>query len=74
MLQYKKHVVSEGIDSNKTSLSKKFILCQYWYFKDVGFKFESHLCNKCHDILMTVCDLKNIATLNVKVVGSRCIL
>ena len=74
MLQYKKHVVSEGIDSNKTSLSKKFILCQYWYFKDVGFKFESHLCNKCHDILMTVCDLKNIATLNEKVVGFRCIL
>ena len=74
MLQYEKHVVSEGIDSNKTSLSKEFILCQYWYFKDVGFKFESHLYNKCRDILMAVCDLKNIATLNVKVVGFRCIL
>ena len=24
----------------------------YWYFKDVGFKFELH--NKCHDISMGV--------------------
>ena len=26
----------------------------YWYFKDVGFKFELHVCNKCHDISMGV--------------------
>ena len=22
-------------------------------FKDVGFKFEPHVCNKCHDVLIT---------------------
>ena len=32
---------SEGIDVNKTSLSKECELCHYWYFKDVGFKFKS---------------------------------
>ena len=40
MLQYEKFDVSEGIDTNKTSASKEDMLCHYWYFKDVGFKFE----------------------------------
>ena len=70
MLQYEK---KEGIDTNKTSASKECILCQYWYFKDVGFKFKQHVCNKCHDVLMTVYELKNIAILNVKGVDFRCI-
>ena len=42
------------------------MLCHYWYFKDVGFKFEPHVCNKYHDVLMTVYELKNIAILNAK--------
>ena len=74
MLQYKKNSVLEGIDVNKTSASKECKLCHYWYFKDVGFKFEPHVCNKCHDVLMTAYELKNIAILNVKGVDFRCIL
>ena len=58
----------------KTNASKECMLCHYWYFKDVGFKFEPHVCNKCHDVLMTAYELKNIAILNVKWVGFRCIL
>ena len=42
------------------------MLCRYWYFKDVGFNFELHVCIKCHDLLMTVYEFKNIAILNVK--------
>ena len=34
------------------------MLCHYRYFKDVGFKFEPHVCNKCHDVLMTAYELK----------------
>ena len=74
MLQYKKISVSEGIDTNKTSLSKECMICHYWYFRDVGFKFELHACKKCHDILMTAYELKSIAKLNVKNVSFRCIL
>ena len=44
------------------------------YFKDARFKFEVHVCNKCHDVLMTVSELKNITILNVKEVDFRCIL
>ena len=50
------------------------MLCHYWYFKDVGYKFDQHVCHKCHDVLMTACELKNIAILRVKGVDYRCIL
>ena len=74
MLQYEKTNVSEGIDTNKTSASKECMICHYWYFKDVRFKFEPHACNKCHGIVMTTYKLKNITILNVKRVHFRCIL
>ena len=74
MLQYAKIDVSEGIDTNQTSASKECMLCHYWYFKDVGFKFEPHVCNKCYNALMTDYELENTAMLNVKGVAFRCIL
>ena len=43
-VKYEKIDVSEGIDVNKTSASKECELCQYWFFKDIGFKFEEHVC------------------------------
>ena len=43
-------------------------------YKNVGFKFEPHVCNKYHDTLMTAYELKSIAVLNVKGVDFRCIL
>ena len=75
MLQYKKMSISEGIDTNKRGAPKECMLCHYWYFKDVGFKFELRVCSKCHDVLATPYELKkNIAILNVKNVDFRCIL
>ena len=50
------------------------MLCHYWYFKKIGYKLESNVSGKCHDVLMTAYELKNIAILNVKVVDYRCIL
>ena len=74
MLQCKKNDVSEGTGTNKTAAPKECMLYRYWYFKDVEFKFELHFCNKCHDVLMTAYELKNIAILDVKGVDFRCIL
>ena len=28
---------------------KECDICHYWYFKDIGFKYENYLCNGCHD-------------------------
>ena len=74
MLQYEKIDVSEGIDVDKTSASKECELCHYWFFKDVEFKFEEHVCNKCHDLLTIAYSLKDIAILNAKGATFRCIL
>ena len=74
MLQYEKKYFSEGIDIDKTNASKECMLCHYWYFEDVGFKFEPHVCNKCHDVLKTADELKKIAILSVKGVSFKCIL
>ena len=41
MLQYERNDVSEGIDINKPNKSKECMICYYWYFKDIGFKFLS---------------------------------
>ena len=49
MIQYNKIDVSEGIDVNKTSALKKCGLCHCWFFKDIWFKFEEHVCNRGHD-------------------------
>ena len=57
---------SEGIDVNKTSLSKECELCHYCFFKDVGFKFEEHVCNKCHDLLMMADSLKKCSYIECK--------
>ena len=68
MLRHQKIDVSEGTDINKCEL------CHYWLFKDIGFKFEEYVCNKCHDLLTMVYSLKNIAMLNAKGATFRCIL
>ena len=74
MLRYQKIDVSEGIDVNKTSASKECELCHYQFFKDIGFKFEEHVCNKCHDLLTIAYFLKYIAILHAKGATFRCIL
>ena len=74
MLQYQEIDVSEGIDINKTSVSKGCQLCHCWFFKDIGFKFEEHVCNKYHDLLTMAYSLKNIAILHAKGATFRCIL
>ena len=50
------------------------MLCDYWYFENIGYKFEWNVCNKCHDVLMTAYESENIAILNVKDVDYTCIL
>ena len=74
MLHYEKIDVSEGIDVNETSASKECQLCHYWFFKDVGFKFEEDVCNGCHDLLKMAHSLKNIAILSAKGATFRCLL
>ena len=62
------------IDLNKTSTTNECELCHYWFFKDVGFKFEKHVCNKCHDLLAMAHSLKNLAILSARATTFRYLL
>ena len=74
MLRYQKIDVSERINVSKTNASKECKLCHYWFFKDVGFKFDSNICNRCHDLLTMTHSLKNIAILSAKGATFKCFL
>ena len=74
MLYYDRIDVSEGIDINKTSASKESNICHYWYFLNKRFKFQTYVCNRCHDLLMMSTKLNNIAVLKIKNAEYRCII
>ena len=49
MLQYERIDISEGSDFDKSSKSVEYMICHYWYFKDIGFKYQPYICNGSHD-------------------------
>ena len=66
MLEYDRIDISEGIDVNKTNASKQCDICHYWYFKDVGFKYEQYLYNGCHDLMQKAMSFKDVTIIYVK--------
>ena len=64
MLEYNRIDISEGIDVNKTNAI--FDIFHYWYFKDIGFKYESYLCNSCHDLMQKAMSFNDFAIVYVK--------
>ena len=73
MLYFDRIDVSEGIDVNKTSASKQCDICHYWYFLNYSFKFQPNVCNRCHDLLMSM-NLTDNAILNIKCSDYCCII
>ena len=73
MLYFYRIDVSEGIDCNKTSASKEYGICHYWYFFDKDFKFPPDVCNGYHDVLMSI-SLSNTAILNITGADYCCII
>ena len=66
MLEYERIDISEGIDVNKTNLSKECDICHYWYFKDIGFKYEWYLCNGCHDLMQKAISFNDVAIVYIR--------
>ena len=66
MLDHNRIDILEGIDVNKTNASKECDICHYWYFKDIGFKYEKYLCNGCHDLMQKAMSFNNVAIVYVK--------
>ena len=72
MLYFDRTDVSEGIDVNKTSASKKCDMFHYWYFLNYSFKFQINVGNRYHDLLMMSMNLSDIVILNIKGFDYRC--
>ena len=66
MLEYDRIDISERIDVNKTNLLKECNICDNWYFKNIGFKYEPYLCNGCHDLIQKAISFNNVAIVYVK--------
>ena len=61
MLEYNRIDISEGIDVNKTYLLKECDICNYWYFKDIGFSYKPYICTSCHDLMEKAISFNNVA-------------
>ena len=71
MLKYDRIDISEAIDVNKTNFSKECDICHYWYFKDIGSKYEPYLSNACHDLMQKPMSFNNVAIPYVKGIVCR---
>ena len=67
MLEYDGIDISGGINITKTNASKECKICHYWYFKDIGFKYEPHLFNGCHGLMQKAVSFNSIAIVYVKI-------
>ena len=66
MLEYHRIDISEEIDVNKTNASNECDICHYWYFKDIGFKYEPYVCNGCHDLMQKTMSFNDVDIVYVK--------
>ena len=46
--------------------SVKCMICNYYYFKDIGFKYQKYVCNGCHGFSMTVQNLSDFFVVTIK--------
>ena len=66
MLEYDGIGILKEIHTNKTNLSRECDICHYWYFKDIGFKYEPYLCNGCHGLMQKVINFNDVTIASIK--------
>ena len=66
MLEYDNIDVSGEIDVNKTSASKECDIYHLWQVLDKVFKYETNLCNSCHDLMQKAMSFNDVTIVSVK--------
>ena len=66
MLDYDRKDISEEIGTNKTNASKECDICHYWYFKNIGYKYEPYLCNGTYYLMQKAMNFNDIAIVSTK--------
>ena len=51
---------------NARIYSKELHICHYWYFKDIGFKYQPYLCNGCHGLMQKAMNFNHAEIIYVK--------
>ena len=52
-VKYDRIDVYKGIDVSKTNGSREWIICHYWYFLVINFRFQPKVSNGCHNLMQT---------------------
>ena len=47
-------------------MSRRCIICNYYYFLQVNFKFQTKTCDCCHDLMQKVTSFNNVIIAFVK--------
>ena len=66
MLEYDKIYILDWTEIIKTNPSKDCKIPHYWYFKDIGFKYEPYLYNGCHGLMQKAISFNDVAIVYVK--------
>ena len=66
MLEYNRIDITEEIGVSKINASKQYHICHYWYFKDIGFKYEPYHCNGCPGLMQKAINFNDVAIVYVK--------
>ena len=66
MPEYDRIDILEGIDVNKTNASRECDTCHYWYFENMGFKYEPYFCNGCHGLIQKAMNFNDVAIVSIK--------
>ena len=64
MLEYNRIDISEEL--MLTRQVQECDICHYWYFEEIGFKYEPYLCNSCHDLMQKAMSFDDVAIVYVK--------
>ena len=70
IISYERIDKSDSIDFNRSEKSRECLICHYYYFS-YGFKYQSYVCNSCHDFSMSVQNLCNLFIVTVQNIDYR---
>ena len=71
MLEYERIDMPEEIDGNKTKESHRCFICNYYYFLNINFRFQSKTCDGCHDLKQKAISFNDVAIVFVKGIDYR---
>ena len=64
-MEYDRINVPKGI-VNKSNGSLECVICYYWYFFKINFRFNSKVYNDCHDIMKNAMSFNDVVIVSVK--------